>query len=98
MVSEKVDEGWMRDQVAKRGGWMVKFAPLLKGNPDRIVLCPGGRIYLVELKTTRGKVSPIQALWHRRAARLGTTVVVLHGRDEIKAWLEEVLPHDAGTA
>jgi hypothetical protein len=93
MVAEKVDEGWMRDEVRRRGGWLLKFAPLLKGTPDRILLAPGGRVYFIELKTEKGQLSPIQRWWHAKAASLGTEVVVLHGRSEIVAWLEEVMPH-----
>lgn len=86
-TSEKSDEAWFRNAVKEAGGWTVKFAPLLRGTPDRIVLMPGGRIFLVELKKLGGELSPIQRYWHRRAARYGTEVVVLHGRKEMKAWL-----------
>ena len=78
------------------GGMIVKLAPLVKGTPDRLVLLPGGRMYLVELKTDVGRLSPAQVEWHRRAALLGITVVVLHGRFELKAWVtartDDLLP------
>lgn len=69
------------------GGRMVKLAPTEKGVPDRLVLLPGGRMYLVELKTDVGRTSAAQDLWHERAADLGTRVWVLHGRREIDAWI-----------
>lgn len=69
------------------GGETYKIAPLHAGNPDRLVMLPGGRMFLVELKAEGGALSPIQILWHERAAQLGTTVVVLTGTREVDEWL-----------
>lgn len=69
------------------GGRAVKLAPTEKGLPDRLVLLPGGRMHLVELKTLTGRTSAAQDLWHERAAALGTTVHVLVGREGIDAWI-----------
>lgn len=77
-------------KVRKAGGASFKFAPLVRGNPDRIVLLPGGRIYLVELKTETGALRPDQIIWHEKAAALGTQVVVLAGTKEVDEWLAEV--------
>lgn len=76
------------------GGRAVKLAPTEKGLPDRLVLLPGGRIYLVELKTTSGHTSAAQDLWHERSAQLGTRVQVLVGRAGIDQWIRAsaVLP------
>lgn len=76
------------------GGRAVKLAPTEKGLPDRLVLLPGGRVYLVELKTLTGRTSAAQDLWHERAAQLGTKVHVLVGREGIDAWItaQAVLP------
>lgn len=70
----------------------MKIAPVMAGAPDRLVLLPGGRVYLVETKTERGSLRPIQRVWHDRAAALGTEVVVLHGAGQVRAWLQEVAP------
>jgi hypothetical protein len=77
---------------AKLGGRTSKLAPTEKGIPDRMVMLPGGRIILVELKTNIGRLSEAQKLWHYRAAELGTNVVVLAGRAEIDAWINAQLP------
>jgi len=69
------------------GGMVDKIAPTRKGIPDRLVLLPGGRMYLVELKTLQGRTSAAQDLYHERAAALGTTVHVLSGRAGIDAWV-----------
>jgi hypothetical protein len=80
------------------GGRAVKLAPTEKGVPDRLVLLPGGRVFLVELKTDIGRTSAAQDLWHERAADLGTRVHVLHGRGQIDRWVRqrasEVGPQD----
>jgi hypothetical protein len=71
------------------GGRAVKMAATEKGQPDRLVLLPGGRMFLVELKTTTGRTSAAQDLWHERAAGLGTRVQVLVGRAGIDKWVRE---------
>jgi len=69
------------------GGRASKLAPTEKGMPDRLVLLPGGRVYLVELKTIQGRTSAAQDLWHERAAGLGTRVQLLVGRAGIDRWV-----------
>lgn len=71
------------------GGKAVKLSPLEKGTPDRLVLLPGGRVKLVELKTYKGRLSVAQKVWHSRAAQLGTPVAVLYGREGVDAWVRE---------
>lgn len=85
---EAAHEDFFRTSVRKKLGGLVFKITGVKGIPDRMVLLPGGRIELVELKTTTGAPSPIQRLWHAKAAALGVIVTVLHGRDEITAWVE----------
>lgn len=70
------------------GGMVDKIAATRKGIPDRLVLLPGGRMYLCELKTEDGRVSAAQQLYHQRAAEVGTRVQVLVGRGGIDAWIK----------
>lgn len=67
-----------------------KLISTRRGIPDRLVLFPGGTIYLVELKAWGGRTSALQEVWHARAASLGTNVVVLEGRDAVDAWLRSL--------
>lgn len=60
------------------------------GMPDRLVLLPGGRIMLVELKTEKGTLSPKQRHWHQQAEGLGVTVVTLYGPADVRSWLQNV--------
>lgn len=83
-------EAYFNRQVRLRGGIADKIAPTRKGLPDRLVLLPGGRVYLVELKAYDGRVSAAQALYHERAAALGTRVQLLVGRAGVDRWLARV--------
>lgn len=89
---EALLERHLRKQVRLQGGMTIKLAPTEKGVPDRLIIAPGGSIYLVELKTESGRLSPAQKLWHNRAEAVGATVHIVYGRDELDALLEEILP------
>lgn len=80
-------EAFFYRRVRLLGGQCIKLAPTERGIPDRLVMLPGGRKYLVELKAEGGSLSPIQIAWHGRMKALGHDVIVLEGRDEIIQWL-----------
>lgn len=80
-------EAYFYNQVRLRGGMVEKLISTRRGIPDRLVLLPGGHVFLVELKAWGGRTSAIQEAWHARAAELGTRVVVLEGRDAVDEWL-----------
>ena len=77
----------MREHVVERelcnlcraaGYWCVKLTVLgRRGFPDRMVLCPGGRIYFVECKRPGAFARATQALVHRTLRRLGFQVFVV---------------------
>ena len=72
------------------GGKIEKVAPTRRGMPDRLVLLPCNRIWLVELKTATGKLSPIQESWHAVARTLvGRNIAVLRGLPEIETWVRD---------
>jgi hypothetical protein len=73
-------------RVRQAGGMAIQLMPTQAGVPDRLVLHEG-RMYLVELKTESGRLRPDQVVWHRRAAKRGTTVIVLRGREEVLRWV-----------
>ena len=73
--------------VKALGGWAIK-GDILPGFPDRIVLLPGGRLELIELKRVGGRLSKIQIAVHKRLERLGFPVLVLTGMEEVNDWLE----------
>src|SRR5664279_2540991 len=73
------------------GGIVWKLAPTTAGIPDRLVMLPGGRMFLVELKTETGRLSPIQREIHHRLAELGIHVYTLRGRAQVLLWVEGCL-------
>lgn len=75
--------------VIAAGGKAVKLVAVEKGTPDRLVLWPGNRVELVELKTETGRLHPIQKVWHQRALeRQGVKVTVLYGAKDIEEYVE----------
>lgn len=85
--SEAQLEKLLHDGVRRLGGISVKMAPTMAGVPDRMVLWPGGRIDLVELKTDRGSVRRIQEVQHHRFAKLGTYVQLVRGESGVRRYL-----------
>lgn len=88
---ERELEAFFRRRVMLAGGYTIKLAPTERGIPDRLVIFPRGRMYLVELKTEKGRLSPIQKHWHDRLASRHVTVYVLYGKDDVVAWIRSVL-------
>jgi hypothetical protein len=86
-VLEIVVERYLERQMKKIGGRAYKFAPTERGNPDRIVVFPFGRIYFVELKRKGKKPEPAQRLWHVRAAEMGHVVHVLDSREMVEDFI-----------
>lgn len=87
---ESVLEAHFNLQIRKMGGKTDKIAPTRKGMPDRMVLMPGGRILLVELKRAKGVPSASQKVWHAEAKERGVRVHVLAGRAQTDRWLERL--------
>lgn len=97
-MSEQLEsalEQIFRKRVRLLGGYTVKLAPTERGIPDRLVIFPGGRMFLVELKTNTGTVSPIQKAWHQKVEKLGVQVYVLYGVDGVINWLRAVITTSA---
>ena len=87
IVPESHLEKMLNDGGRRAGGMSFKMAPTTSGLPDRMVLWPGGRIELVELKTEKGKTRRIQEIWHYRMAELGTEVIVVRGISGVQDYL-----------
>jgi hypothetical protein len=89
---EAVLEEFFQKRVRLMGGWSVKLAPMEAGIPDRLVIFPGGRIYLVELKTETGRLEDIQKHMHYvLLERYSVRVHTLYGRDGVLSWIRSVV-------
>ena len=74
--------------VEARGGVALKFvSPGSAGVPDRLVLMPGGRCGLIELKAPSQRPRPLQLRWLERLAGLGIPCGWSADRDEIDRWV-----------
>jgi len=83
---EKQVERHLSQRVKQLGGLSLKWISSVTGVPDRIVFL-SGKIHLVELKTKTGKLSERQKVMFRELQRHGFPVAVLHGADEVDAFL-----------
>lgn len=83
--------------VKKLGGLCWKFvSPGTAGVPDRIVLLPGGRVALVELKQKTGRLSAIQRVRQAELKAVGCEVWVLYGPEDVDKFLAECKNPNAG--
>lgn len=83
-------EAFLVKRVRLLGGQSIKLAPMQAGIPDRLVMLPGGRLFLVEVKADGEAPSEIQAHWHEKVRReQGVTVHVLVGEAGVRQWLRD---------
>ena len=95
---ERAVEAHLEEQMKRIGGRAYKFEPSVKGNPDRIVVFPRGRIYFVELKRPGGSLSPMQKLWHQRLREMGHEVHVLDSRETVSRFIAWAIYTGVGCA
>lgn len=84
--------------VKAHGGACYKFvSPGHRGVPDRIVILrdPLPRVWFIELKTIRGRLSALQRLETARLAALHQHVAVLRGEKELNDWIAAHLPESS---
>lgn len=86
-MRESAVERVFAKRVMDLGGRSFKLAPIHAGNPDRVVLLPGGVVRFVELKADGETLHAAQVLWHKRAAELGIFVHVVTGAEEARTWV-----------
>lgn len=93
---EEAIEKRLRKMVERHGGLCLKWVcPGWTGVPDRIVLMPGGRVHFVELKRPKGgRVSAMQAWWHKRLTALGFDALYILNEADIAAFEEKLQTKD----
>lgn len=87
---EREIEKVLVSEVKKLGGRAYKWvSPGNDGVPDRIVIFPNMRPIFVELKTERGKLSPLQKVQVERLRKLGQDVCVVYGIDGLSQFFQD---------
>ena len=90
-MREKVVEQKLVDAVKARGGICPKWAsPSFSGVPDRLVFLPDGKFGMVEVKRPKGKPRALQVSKHKLLKKLGFTVYILDGLEQIGGILDAI--------
>ena len=89
---ESALETFLHKRIRLVGGTTFKLMSTVRGMPDRLVVLPGGKMYLIEMKTPTGEVSPIQRERHQKLADLGVHVYVLNNREAVLSWIRRRFP------
>jgi len=71
-------------------GAKLKRMGLVKGAPDLLVCLPRGQGMFLEVKTSKGRVSPAQFQFHNRCLVLNWPVAVVRSVDDVKKALVAV--------
>ena len=87
--SEKALEARLVEEIKKRGGVAVKLTSQFhRGLPDRLVLLPFHTMAFVELKSTGGRVSPLQVAAIEQLRQMHFCVRVVTSAQELDELLE----------
>ena len=70
--------------AARQGILSYKLQAGVTGVPDRMFLLPGGRAWMVEMKTSTGRLSPRQKWVHGELALAGHPVTIIRSLLEFK--------------
>lgn len=82
MVRERTVEHRLSELTHQHGGIAFKWvSPGRIGVPDRLIILPGKRLFMVELKQPGGKPRPSQLAMHEKLQRLGWPVYVVDDAD-----------------
>lgn len=83
-MKEKTVENALKRETVMRKGVCIKLLPFaFIGLPDRLLLIPWGRFYLVETKSIFGVVSKIQEKVHGKFESIGCPVHILWSVEQV---------------
>lgn len=78
-MRERDIEKSYRKKIEAVGGLCLKFvSPGFSGVPDRLVILPGGEIYMVEFKSPTGRLTVRQIRVIKKLQELGVRVEVVN--------------------
>lgn len=86
-MRESQIEAHLVRRVRELGGEVRKLSWIgRRGAPDRLVMLPGGCIW-VELKAPGAKAKPHQLREHQRMRAMGQIVLVIDSMESVEEWL-----------
>ena len=65
----------------------LRFAPVRQGQagaPDIVIFLPGGRPVAVEVKASKGRLSPAQEEWRDALTKIGVVYVVARSVEDVE--------------
>lgn len=86
---EKEIESYLNKRIKETGGLSYKWISTIRGVPDRIVIYKG-RLWLVELKTATGTLSPRQQIVFSDLDEQGFPVTVVRSKSDVENLIEEM--------
>ena len=89
-VLEKEIESYLNKRIKQLSGLSFKWLSSVTGVPDRIVFL-NQKVYLVELKTATGKLSPRQELVFDDLGEQGFPVHILRSKEDVEDFVNEAL-------
>lgn len=90
-MREKTIEEYLTWAVERVGGVTFKFkSPSQRGVADRIVCLPNGETWFIELKTDKGRLSPLQKVFASVMQQTNQRYKVLWNTREIDAFIATV--------
>ena len=88
---ERDIERYLVRRAIEHGGKAYKWvSPGHVGVADRIVLLPGGVVWFVELKSSTGRLSPLQKIFAADMVRMGMNYIVIRSKEEVDELLQRV--------
>ena len=86
---EKTIEAALVKRVKDIGGMAEKFtSPNKRSVPDRLITMPNGHIVFVEVKSPKGKLTPLQEKDHAIRRGYGCDVRVINSMEQAHAFPE----------
>lgn len=91
-MTEKQVEAAVCKYAREKGCWVRKFSsPSHRGVPDRVFLTPWGRIFFIEFKGLKGKLSALQESEIREIKSRGGYADVAYSLEQGKALVNQHL-------
>lgn len=89
-IREGVVESYLLSSCRRYGFLCMKFvSPMRDGVPDRVVVTPGGTVF-VEVKRPDEDLNPLQKATHPKMRRFGARIYVVDDRDSVNVLMTEL--------